>query len=526
MEEPSGIEQPLVDEDTALAAVRRLDAQLKAEYESQLRDADGLPVRPEALAVDTADRAIDVPEHVEPRSGRPTTCCPTGSPTLADDVTPGPQHDPAGTHPGGHRMTARADGGRAAASAVRPAMTAALARAVGSPEAVRDDAATASRTRRRVPRPAHPEGVVAPQRRGEVACCAPHRRRAAPHLPVRRHQPQRSGGHRRCPRGHPPLFREVEVLDDGARVRVQPGATLRAVNARLAPYGRSSAPTPRATSRARSAGSSRTTPAAWPAARSDNTYRTLESLVSCCPSGSVIDTGAPDADERLRALEPALHAGLAPLRDRVRGDQAPVGPIRAAVRDQEHDGLRHQRPPRPPRPARSWRHLLVGSEGTLGFVARAVLRTVPAVPFTRPPACSCSRTSRRPWRRCPRSSRRVAAAIELLDAASLRVAQPDPRRPAARPARGRARRAAGRVAGGRRGGARGARVRDADAAIAGSDHGARRRFTADAAAPRGAVGDPQGPVRGGRGRAPRRDDGAARGHRRPGAGPARTPVAR
>ena len=80
MDEPSGIEQPLVDEDTALAAVRRLDAQLKAEYESQLRDADGLPVRPEALAVDTADRAIDDPEHVELTLGQADDVLPDGEP--------------------------------------------------------------------------------------------------------------------------------------------------------------------------------------------------------------------------------------------------------------------------------------------------------------------------------------------------------------------------------------------------------------------------------------------------------------
>ena len=38
-------------------------------------------------------------------------------------------------------------------------------------------------------------------------------------------------------------FRGIEVLDEGRRVRVQPGATVRQVNARLARYGRRLAPT-------------------------------------------------------------------------------------------------------------------------------------------------------------------------------------------------------------------------------------------------------------------------------------------
>ena len=37
-------------------------------------------------------------------------------------------------------------------------------------------------------------------------------------------------------------FRNIEVLDDGARVRVQPGVTVRALNARLARYGRKFGP--------------------------------------------------------------------------------------------------------------------------------------------------------------------------------------------------------------------------------------------------------------------------------------------
>ena len=39
-------------------------------------------------------------------------------------------------------------------------------------------------------------------------------------------------------------FRDVEVLDDGERVLVQPGAVIRQVNARLAPYGRKLGPDP------------------------------------------------------------------------------------------------------------------------------------------------------------------------------------------------------------------------------------------------------------------------------------------
>src|SRR5690242_10007962 len=39
-------------------------------------------------------------------------------------------------------------------------------------------------------------------------------------------------------------FRTIEVLDDGARVRTEPGVTLRRLNAELTPYGRKIGPDP------------------------------------------------------------------------------------------------------------------------------------------------------------------------------------------------------------------------------------------------------------------------------------------
>ena len=39
-------------------------------------------------------------------------------------------------------------------------------------------------------------------------------------------------------------FRDIEVLDDGVRVRTQPGVTLRRLNAQLAPHGRKIGPDP------------------------------------------------------------------------------------------------------------------------------------------------------------------------------------------------------------------------------------------------------------------------------------------
>ncbi|MGW4410120.1 FAD-binding and (Fe-S)-binding domain-containing protein [Nonomuraea sp. NPDC004702] len=221
-------------------------------------------------------------------------------------------------------------------------------------------------------------------------------------------------------------FRSIEVLDDGARVRVQPGAVLRQVNARLAPYGRKLGPDPASESACTIGGVVANNSSGMTCGTHANTYRTLESMTLVLPSGTVLDTGAPDADERLRALEPDLAAGLERLRDRVRGNPESVRRVQEQFSLKntmgyglnsflDHDG-----------PAQILAHLVIGSEGTLGFVAEAVFRTVPAHRLAAT-GLLVFPTLREAMATVPELVAAGPAAVELLDAESLRVAQTDPK---------------------------------------------------------------------------------------------------
>ncbi|MEV4250377.1 FAD-binding and (Fe-S)-binding domain-containing protein [Streptosporangium canum] len=221
-------------------------------------------------------------------------------------------------------------------------------------------------------------------------------------------------------------FRSIEVLDGGARVRVQPGAVLRQVNSRLAPYGRKLGPDPASESACTVGGVVANNSSGMTCGTHANTYRTLESMTLVLPSGTVLDTGAPDADERLRALEPDLAAGLVRLRDRVRGNLDSVRQVTAqfALKNTMGYGLNsfldHHSP------AQILAHLVIGSEGTLGFIAEAVLRTVPAHPLAAT-GLLLFPTLRQAMAAMPGLVAAEPAAVELLDAESLRVAQSDPK---------------------------------------------------------------------------------------------------
>ncbi|WP_174537549.1 FAD-binding and (Fe-S)-binding domain-containing protein, partial [Micromonospora chalcea] len=274
----------------------------------------------------------------------------------------------------------------------------------------------------------HPGAVITPADAGQVAALLAHSRRTGTPLTFRSGGTSLSGQAVTDRllvdvRRH---FRDLTVLDDGRRVRVQPGVVLRQVNARLAPYGRKLGPDPASESACTVGGVVANNSSGMTCGTEFNTYRTLESLVLALPSGTVLDTGAPDADARLRAAEPALHAGLLRLRDRVRGNPDSVRRIRAQYAMKNTMGygvnafLDHDDP------AALLTRLVVGSEGTLAFVASATFRTVPVhrhaatglLVFDSLGAAMAA---------MPALVAAGPAAVELLDAAALRVAQRDPK---------------------------------------------------------------------------------------------------
>ncbi|GAA2387629.1 FAD-binding and (Fe-S)-binding domain-containing protein [Dactylosporangium salmoneum] len=220
-------------------------------------------------------------------------------------------------------------------------------------------------------------------------------------------------------------FRGIEVLDDGARVRVQPGAVLRQVNARLAPYGRRLGPDPASETACTIGGIVANNSSGMTCGTHANTYQTLESMTLVLPSGTVVDTGRPDADAHLHTAEPLLAETLLRLRDRVRSNPDSVRRIRAqfAMKNTmgyglnsflDHDG-----------PAQILAHLVIGSEGTLGFVAEAVFRTVPVHPHAGTGLLLFANLHEA-MAVMPELVAAGPAAVELLDAESLRVAQADP----------------------------------------------------------------------------------------------------
>ncbi|GAA5019991.1 FAD-binding and (Fe-S)-binding domain-containing protein [Kitasatospora paranensis] len=217
-------------------------------------------------------------------------------------------------------------------------------------------------------------------------------------------------------------WRDLRILDDGRRVSVQPGLTVRQVNARLARHNRRLGPDPASESACTVGGVVANNSSGMNCGTRDNAYRTMESLRFVLPSGTLIDSGRHDADRELLAREPELHAGLLRLHARIHADRASRATVERLFSLKNTMGyglnafLDHSRP------VDILSHLLIGSEGTLGFVAEATFRTVPLLPHTAT-GLLVLRGLAEATDALPALLAAGARTAELLDAAALRVAQ-------------------------------------------------------------------------------------------------------
>jgi D-lactate dehydrogenase len=266
-----------------------------------------------------------------------------------------------------------------------------------------------------------PEAIVRPRGTGEVRELLAWARRRGRHLTFRAAGTSLSGqavsddvlvelG---------PFFRGARVLDDGARIWAQPGVVGGHLNRLLAPHRTRIGPDPASIDAAMIGGILANNSSGMCCGVAQNSYHTLDSLSVLLADGTLVDTAEPGADEALRRARPDLHAELAALRDEIRRDGPLAARIRRKFSTKNTSGYSLNAFVDHDRPVDILGHLMVGSEGTLGFVADMTFRTVPE-----PPARATALVYFAELEEAGAAVAPLAAAgadaLEILDAASLR----------------------------------------------------------------------------------------------------------
>jgi D-lactate dehydrogenase len=177
-------------------------------------------------------------------------------------------------------------------------------------------------------------------------------------------------------------WQRARVLEGGERIRVQPGISLGRANRMLARYGRKLGPDPASTDFACVGGVISNNSGGMRCGTTADSYSTVRSLKLVLANGAVIDTATPDAEAQFAAAAPSLAAGLAQIRDELRGDGALAARVRQKFEIKNTTGYRLCAFLDADGPLEIFRRLVIGAEGTLAFIAEAVFETVPLLPCT------------------------------------------------------------------------------------------------------------------------------------------------
>jgi D-lactate dehydrogenase len=172
-------------------------------------------------------------------------------------------------------------------------------------------------------------------------------------------------------------WQQVQIEQDGERVRAQPGAILGRVNRMLARHGRRLGPDPASTEIACVGGVVANNSGGMRCGVHADSYSTLRSMTFVLADGTVVDTAAPDAAAAFAAGAPELARGLREIRDELRADEQLSARIKKKFEIKNTTGYRLCAFLDADEPLEIFRRLIVGSEGTLAFLAEAVFETVP-----------------------------------------------------------------------------------------------------------------------------------------------------
>ena len=174
-----------------------------------------------------------------------------------------------------------------------------------------------------------------------------------------------------------------QVEEQGRLIRFQPGIVGGFINNVLKPYHRRIGPDPASIDACMMGGILANNSSGMCCGIAENAYRTLHSMTFVLPNGFTLNTAAPNANQIFENEQPQIARGLLELKRRIvhstlhdRGESL-AEKIRRRYQIKNNNGYLLNAFLDFDSPLDILTHILIGSEGTLGFIAEGVLHTRP-----------------------------------------------------------------------------------------------------------------------------------------------------
>jgi D-lactate dehydrogenase len=214
-------------------------------------------------------------------------------------------------------------------------------------------------------------------------------------------------------------WNRFEILEDGNKIRLQPGVIGGHANSCLAPYGRKIGPDPASINAAMIGGIAANNASGMCCGTAQNSYQTVSSLRLILSDGTLLDTADPESKRRFVKTHAEMLSQIETLRSEVQGHPELSARIRHKFKIKNTTGYSLNALVDYQDPFDILAHLLIGSEGTLAFLSEIIYHTV-IEHFFKASALMLFPDIRVACSAVPLLKQTAVSAVELMDRASLR----------------------------------------------------------------------------------------------------------
>ncbi len=214
-------------------------------------------------------------------------------------------------------------------------------------------------------------------------------------------------------------WRGHEIVDDGNKIILQPGVIGADANRYLAPFQRKIGPDPASINTCKIGGIAANNASGMCCGTAQNSYRTVDSMKIVFSDGTILNTTDEASIAAFKQSHASLVSGIEALCQQVADNKELSDKIKHKYRLKNTTGYALNALVDYQDPIEVIEHLMIGSEGTLGFIAEITYNTVIEHP-NKASALLVFATIEEACRAVTTLSKLPVAAVELMDGRALR----------------------------------------------------------------------------------------------------------